>query len=170
MEKLDIVTGVQESDDYPYGRLRCHITFQVEFNAKKGFRFVTQTTNPKTNKVNKPKKSVYSNFMVMHNAENGHVKSHTLNIHGYDDIQKMIEFLTINDVEFSAEQSEFLWGITIACLQGNMRYTRIKEGTSSEFLEALRAKAMIKQYKAKADFNEIRNVGFDLEKVNSFRA
>jgi len=35
-------------DDYPYGfRLRCKIRYWLEYNPKHGFRFVSQTTNPK---------------------------------------------------------------------------------------------------------------------------
>lgn len=51
-------------DDYPYGfRLRCKIRYWLEFNAKRGFRFVSQTTNPKKGNVwNKPKASTYCRF------------------------------------------------------------------------------------------------------------
>ena len=35
-------------DDYPYGfRLRCKIRYWVEYVPKKGYRMVSQTTNPK---------------------------------------------------------------------------------------------------------------------------
>jgi len=35
-------------EDYPYGfRLRCKIRFWLEYAPKRGFRFVSQTTNPK---------------------------------------------------------------------------------------------------------------------------
>lgn len=63
-------------DDYPYGfRLRCKIRYWLEFKAKKGFRFVSQTTNPKRGGVwNKPKASTYCEFggaMVLN--DEGHV-------------------------------------------------------------------------------------------------
>ena len=48
-------------DDYPYGRqLRCRIRYWLEFGGKKGYRFVSQTENPKTLRWNKPKKSTYT--------------------------------------------------------------------------------------------------------------
>jgi hypothetical protein len=52
-------------DDYPYGfRLRCKIRYWLEFHPKRGFRFLSQTTNPKRpDEVwNKPKASAYCKF------------------------------------------------------------------------------------------------------------
>lgn len=65
-------------EDYPYGfRLRCKIRYWIEFKAKKGFRFVSQTTNPKRpgEVWNKPKASTYSLFGgAMYLDDNGHVQ------------------------------------------------------------------------------------------------
>ena len=64
------------SDDYPYGfRLRCSIRYWLEYAPKKGFRLVSQTTNPKRGNVwNKPKASTYSKFGgAMYLNEEGHV-------------------------------------------------------------------------------------------------
>ena len=51
-------------DDYPYGfTLRCKIRYWLEYKPKVGFRFVSQTTNPKRGDVwNKPKASTYCMF------------------------------------------------------------------------------------------------------------
>ncbi len=49
-------------NDYPYGfRLRCQIRYWMEYDKKRGFRFCSQTTNPKREGThwNKPKKSTY---------------------------------------------------------------------------------------------------------------
>ncbi len=45
--------------DYPYGRLRCKIWFWIESDPKKGFRFISQTENPKNGRINAEKKSTY---------------------------------------------------------------------------------------------------------------
>ena len=63
-------------EDYPYGfRLRCQIRYWLEHDARRGFRFVSQTTNPKRGNVwNKPKASTYCKFggcMLLDEA--GHV-------------------------------------------------------------------------------------------------
>jgi hypothetical protein len=63
-------------DDYPYGfRLRCKIRYWLEFSPKRGFRLVSQTTNPKRGNVwNKPKASTYSRFGgAMYLNDDGHV-------------------------------------------------------------------------------------------------
>ncbi len=65
-------------DDYPYGfRLRCKIRYWLEFHPKRGFRFVSQTTNPKRpgEVWNKPKGTTYCRFGgAMFLDENGHCK------------------------------------------------------------------------------------------------
>jgi hypothetical protein len=65
-------------EDYPYGfRLRCKIRYWLEFNPKKGFRFWSQTTNPKRpgEVWNKPKASTYCRFGgAMYLNSEGHVK------------------------------------------------------------------------------------------------
>jgi len=68
-------------DDYPYGfRLRCKIRYWLEYKAGKGFRLVSQTSNPKKYDAgglipwNKPKASTYCKFGgCMTLADNGHV-------------------------------------------------------------------------------------------------
>jgi hypothetical protein len=67
---------------YPYGfKLRCTIRYWLEYAPKRGFRFVSQTTNPKRGDVwNKPKASTYAKFGgCMFLDENGHVQWAGLN-------------------------------------------------------------------------------------------
>ena len=62
--------------DYPYGfRLRCAIRYWLEFSDKRGFRFVSQTSNPKKGGAwNKPKASTYCRFgAAMYLNDDGHV-------------------------------------------------------------------------------------------------
>lgn len=49
-------------DDYPYGyTLRCKIRYWLEYKASFGWRFMSQTTNPKKgDRWNKPKASTYA--------------------------------------------------------------------------------------------------------------
>ena len=65
-------------DDYPYGfRLRCKIRYWLEFKSGKGFRLVSQTTNPKRpgEVWNAPKASTYCRWgAAMYLDENEHVK------------------------------------------------------------------------------------------------
>lgn len=60
----DSMANAYMVDDYPYGfRLRCKIRYWVEYAPKKGYRMVSQTTNPKIadrEVWNKPKAGTYS--------------------------------------------------------------------------------------------------------------
>lgn len=81
---MKILTGhrTQETaylvSDYPCGfTRRCSIRYWLEFDKKRGYRFCSQTTNPKKplDVWNKPKKSVYSKLcMVLYLNEVEHVK------------------------------------------------------------------------------------------------
>ena len=64
-------------DDYPYSfRLRCKIRYWIEYKPRVGFRFMSQTTDPKRgHRWNNPKASTYSKFGgAMFLDEQGHVK------------------------------------------------------------------------------------------------
>lgn len=63
-------------DDYPYGRtVRCRIRYWLEYSARKGYRMVSQTENPKTGAWNKPRKGTYSLISeAMYLDEQGHVQ------------------------------------------------------------------------------------------------
>ena len=75
-------------DDYPYGfRLRCKIRYWLEYKNGKGYRFVSQTTNPKkafgalnlatgerSEPWNKPKASTYTyGLVVMTEDDRGYI-------------------------------------------------------------------------------------------------
>jgi hypothetical protein len=57
----DNPNNAYEVDDYPYGRnLRCKIRYWLESSPNKGYRFVSQTQDPRTGRWNNPKKSTYA--------------------------------------------------------------------------------------------------------------
>ena len=81
--------------DYPYGyTLRTSIRYWLEGpKAKKGWRFVSQTMNPKTNRWNKPKASTYIEWgAAMYLDDKGHV--HWDGVGPYSDEQKILTFVT----------------------------------------------------------------------------
>jgi hypothetical protein len=49
----------RKTSNYPYGGMTCTMFFFVEDGGKKGWRAVTQSINPKTGCLNKPKKGTY---------------------------------------------------------------------------------------------------------------
>lgn len=81
-------------DDYPYGfRERTQIRYWLEKKAKKGWRFVSQTLNPKTGRWNKPKASTYIEWAAaMFLDDQGHV--HWEGVGAYSDDAKILAFVT----------------------------------------------------------------------------
>ena len=78
---------------YPYGRLRCKIWFWLEYGGdNKGWRFCSQTENPKNGRLNAPKKGTYSKFaMNMYLDENDHVQVKAVN--EYSSAQEVYDFV-----------------------------------------------------------------------------
>lgn len=79
--------------DYPYGfKLRCKIRYWLEYSEKLGYRFCSQTSNPKKNDIwNKPKKSTYISIVAcMHLDESNHVTWSGLS--EYSDLKTATEF------------------------------------------------------------------------------
>ncbi len=169
--KKNIVTGPITVDNYPYGSLKCEMTFSVEFVKGKGYRSVMQSVNPKTGRVNKPKKSTYNHFMYMvKEEETGHIKFEGWSAYGYESIKNLSDLLTENNFNFSDVENQELWAFVISCIRANAQYTRVKEGyTIQEFLETTNVKEMIKMYGQHASINDLKNVKYDLEKLNSMQ-
>lgn len=79
--------------DYPYGfTQRTQIRYWLEQKPKKGWRFVSQTMNPKTNSWNKPKASTYIEWAAaMYLDDKGHV--HWDGVGPYSDERKILAFV-----------------------------------------------------------------------------
>jgi len=93
------------SKDYPYGRLRCTATWELEFKAGKGFRVVFQTINPKTQRLNAPKKSTYSPVIVLtQDEQTGFTSSYHLNFNGVPELNKGLDFMAQHFDLFTDEQ------------------------------------------------------------------
>jgi len=79
--------------DYPYGfRERTQIRYWLEEKPKKGWRFVSQTMNPKTRRWNKPKASTYIEWAAaMYLDDKGHVQWD--GVGPYSDEYKVLAFV-----------------------------------------------------------------------------
>lgn len=78
--------------DYPYGRQRCVMYFWLETKPSKGVRLVTQSTNPKNGRLNKPHPGIYSLITAnMYLDENEHCQWTTVN--EYHEPQIVIDFI-----------------------------------------------------------------------------
>ncbi len=81
-------------EDYPYGfKLRTRIRYWLE-SGKPGFRFVSQTENPKTSRWNAPKKSTYADrSAAMYLDDKGHV--HWYGLTSYAGADEVLDFLQL---------------------------------------------------------------------------
>lgn len=80
-------------EDYPYGfKARTQAKFWLENNPSKGYRFLSQTMDPKTGRWNKPKASTYVRLAAaMYLDEKGHVQ--WAGISEYSDPGEILRFL-----------------------------------------------------------------------------
>ena len=94
--------------DYPWGfRLRTIIRYWIETKVANngGQRFCSQTINPKTGKWCEPKRSTYSNVIVMFLDKNDHVKTEHLTTYTQTEtIRNFVEIHRDNLTEFQKSQ------------------------------------------------------------------
>lgn len=78
-------------DNYPYGyTLRTQIKYWIE-TTKNGQRFVSQTLNPKSNLWNNPKKSTYSQIILIGLNEENHITYTGLSMYSSEEAQRFKE-------------------------------------------------------------------------------
>lgn len=97
-----------EVNNYPYGSLKCTAFFSVEFSKTKGFRHIFQTINPKTGRINNPKKGNYHDIAFIVN-ENGFISQKSFGLNGTKDLNKAAKFMSENFELFTSEQIHFIY-------------------------------------------------------------
>ena len=127
-----------EVENYPYGfKLKCTLFDTMEFDVKKGYRHVTQTTNPKTNRLNAPKKSTYSKLLVRYYDENNHIKLLHFDFNGDESINKATKFLSENFDLFTKQEIEYFYNELLYSSMVDMKVTLIYCGAKVEDLKPL---------------------------------
>jgi hypothetical protein len=120
-------------DDYPYGfRLRCSIRYWIEYKKNHGFRFASQTSNPKKPGTvwNKPKYSTYSTVIVMTKDDRGHIYYAALS--GYDSERTIQAFADAYGEHFTDQHRAQIRDLTIVKrAQQHITYTVRSAGTYS---------------------------------------
>lgn len=94
-----------QTNNYPYGRLRCTAFFSVEYNGNKGARTTFQTINPKNGRLNNPKHSTYYKVILPMQLSNGHFDyCGYLDFNGSESINKGLYFMADFHELFTIEQ------------------------------------------------------------------
>jgi len=127
-------------NDYPYGfRLRTDIKYWIE-TTNRGDRFCSQTLNPKSNEWNKPKKSTYSDVMVLIANKDGFVR--TLSCSLNDKKEKAKAFLEKFENELTKIQKIRLhkvigWDKTMEKVEFKIRVRKFKHKLTGEIVESI---------------------------------
>lgn len=94
-------------ESYPYGGLRCNIWFWLEYREGKGYRFCSQTKNPKNERMNAPKYGTYSLIAAnMYLDENGHCTYAVLT--AYSGAEEALQFIK-NFPDTAAKKNIHVW-------------------------------------------------------------
>lgn len=127
-----------ETDEYPYGRLKCTAFFSVEYNGNKGARTTFQTINPKTGRLNNPKHSTYYRVILPMQEANGHYDyCGYLDFNGTDAINKGLQFMADFYDLFTEEQIKGIACDIIAMHKINTKAMVIYAGSTFEDLKPL---------------------------------
>jgi hypothetical protein len=127
-----------EVPDYPYGfKLRTTLYDWVEFTPKKGYRHCTATINPKTGKLNAPKRGRYYPLIVRYFDGNGHIKTHHFSINGDAEINRAARFIHGNFDLFLPEEINYLYNIMLAMSYLDFKATCIYGGSDPSVLRPL---------------------------------
>lgn len=126
-------------ENYPYGfSLRTTLYDYMEFDKKKGYRHCTQTINPKTGVLNKPKKSVYYQVLVRFYDENNHIKSMAFEpTYKTESLNKMVEFVGQNFELFTKEEITYLYSLAVLSSRVTVQSMVTYSGSKFEDLKPL---------------------------------
>ncbi len=127
-------------EDYPYGfRNRTDIRYWIE-TTNRGDRFCSQTLNPKTNEWNKPKKSTYSDVMILIANKIGHVR--TISCSTNDKKEKANAFLKTFEKELTKIQIIRLhkiigWDKTMEKVEWKIKERKYKNKITGEIVTSI---------------------------------
>jgi hypothetical protein len=147
-------------ENYPYGfKERTTMYYWIETKAGKGDRLVTATINPKNGKLNKPKASTYSTFLVLYLNENGHVKQTGVSFYEVAKNQAIFDFLLkeVKIENISKVQQENIRAAFKSHWYAHLYYNSVKytQESHAEYIKAMNEHlAHIKT----ADFAQINNL------------
>lgn len=173
--RLEILQGRQTTDDYPYGRLRCTRHMELEFKKGHGWRVAHTTVNPKTGRINAPKRSTYYAFAYLtKNPDTGYTEFNVMRLNSMEGIAKFIAFMREygHEFVFTNEESQELWAMILSSIKISVAYTNMKAGYDkiADYMPATGVESMIKMYGRNAGIQEIVACGFDIARLTEIKA
>jgi len=136
-------TAKLTAENYPYGyTLRTTAFYSLDFKPGKGFRHVFQTINPKTGKLNNPKRGTYSPGALLYINDEGHVKMKHIEFYGMQGILNDCQFIAQYFDLFTPEQIKHLYAHAFTMLKVSTKAQVIYKGANFEDLRPLVEKAV----------------------------
>jgi hypothetical protein len=160
-------------ENYPYGyNLRCTKKIWIEFNPKKGFRLNEVTKNPKTEKWNNPKKSVYYGLMLLYkDSKTGYIETLVKDFNNSDEkMNSTSKFIFDHFHFFTDEQIKFFAIQSLVYFRSSIQAQIVFCGSKLDDLIPLFKKSIeISTRIMKEGKNEFNLLYLDVEKINSFK-
>lgn len=155
-------------DNYPYGYLKTQATFSLEWKKGKGFRTVFQTVNPKNGRINAPKKSTYSEVLLMVEKDNGHISYTGCGFNGRDAMEKGLKFMAENFEYFTEEQIKDIYLHIALMLRVDLQAIVAYCGANLETVKPLYLPSIEKALKgAKEGGNIFETIAPDFEAIEA---
>ena len=160
-------TDIATVENYPYGRLKAKATFSLEFKKGYGFRMIFQTVNPKTGRINNPKKGGYVPAMVLTDTD-GFISTKHLRFNGAEEIVKDCAFMAEHFDLFTPEQIEDIYALVFNMLKvdtiARVQYSGADLERIKPFMEGA-IKAAVRGFKEKGIVNTFGDIKIDLESL-----
>jgi hypothetical protein len=169
---LKPTTAKVVSENYPYGfREKTTKTDYLEFSPKHGFRHCSTTVNPKTGRVNNPKKSTYYEIMLLGIDEVGHCKTLVLDFYDNERKDRSIKFLSEdqNFNLFTIEQMKFIYSTFIMYLKADIKAKCIYTGAKFDDLKPFYDNQIKEIFKGfnNPELNIFKNISFDWKGIEN---
>ena len=124
--------------NYPYGfTLKTTLYDYIEFHPKKGYRHCTQTINPKSGRLNNPKKSTYYALLFRYYNEAGHIKCLSYSFNGEKSINLACKFIGANFDLFTSEEITYLYNTCLIMSKVDLKACMIYCGADLEDLKPI---------------------------------
>lgn len=125
-------------ENYPYGfTLKTTLYDYIEFHPKKGYRHCTQTINPKSGRLNNPKKSTYYALLFRYYNEVGHIKCLSYSFNGEKSINVACKFIGANFDLFTSEEITYLYNTCLTMSKVDLQACIIYCGATLEDLKPI---------------------------------
>ncbi len=169
MKSFHTTTTQVAVENYPYGfRLKTTLTHSLEFKSGKGFRHVTQTINPKTGRLNNPKRGNYYPLMLLAtDSETNYTRSYALNPNSAEGVNTAAAWMHEHFHLFTNEQTRYISQHLIKILKADAYARAVYCGSVTAEILPYYAESFAILHQIAHYVHEQRNL-FDRVKIDTF--